>query len=109
MKLFSLPRVRRFAPLSLLALLPAALLLTAFPTTAKTAGRLLSDAEMAAIFGDAPDGAANNLPCWQASNCNMKYTLGTNQCSYCKVDVPRQVCCNLGTKDDCNPSGGNQI
>lgn len=106
MKTSSLPRLPRMAQLGLLVFLAALLLVNTVPTAARATGRVLLDTEMAAIFGDGPDGAAD-LPCFKAGNCNVQYLYGTDQCAKCDYNYARDVCCNLGTKNDCKPNGGS--
>ena len=98
------PKAHWFALLAITALGFGMLLIAAGPGAASHRGRVLSDAEMAAVFGDAP--APGTDPCRKDSNCLTQYTLGLNDCEYCNVNDAHSVCCDLGTKTDCNPGGG---
>jgi hypothetical protein len=103
-------RVRVALPSALAALI-CALIMSGFFTRTRSEskeGRLLSEREMAAIFGDAP-GAVNNM-CMSKQTCAC--TRPGSGCTKCDDENGNgskngwDICC-ASTGDDCNETGGS--
>ncbi|MCI0381054.1 MAG: hypothetical protein L0215_26010 [Gemmataceae bacterium] len=78
------------------------LLIATGPSSARYRGRVLSEKEMAAVFGDAP----GVDPCRKISMCRLQLLEGTSECAYCDINFGHDICCNLGTGTTCDPGGG---
>ena len=57
---------------------------------ASSLGRVLTYAELDAVFGD------GTSPCVQTVQCSSILNYGTGQCSYCDSSSSRGICCSLG-------------
>lgn len=90
---------RSVAGVAILAVFILGVLATARRAEARTEGRVLSEAEMAGLFGDG-DGATDESVSLDY-NCNSPFKDGTSDCAYCDSGVQRLVCCKLGVKTNC--------
>src|SRR5262249_23713201 len=76
--------------------------LVALGSGSRPQGTTLTQAEMAATFGDAD---TSNTPCQWNSKCNTSFTEGVSQCMYCNDPAPKPVCCDNwpnNVKNACN-------